>query len=196
MRLVLILACPLSSSWLLVSLSLSKEMTCLDHWAPEAGESGWTWTLGGDTGSAFPATTQVELDISFTGRLYQFVYLQYIQLFAMLLYCQYVDMLSLLLQICCVIYIVYDSVCCCSSEDVSIVIAVYKLLIYLTYFISRPCMDGFYLFLKYLFLPQYIISINVIVNLVAFNYLLVIQLYSSCVARFLLYLFIFYLFIL
>lgn len=56
------LTCPLSSIWLLVSFNLSKETTCFIHCAPVAGLSGWTWILGGDTGSAFPATTQLELD--------------------------------------------------------------------------------------------------------------------------------------
>ena len=37
--------CPLSSSWWLVSLSLSKLTTCFIHWAPLAGESGCTWIL-------------------------------------------------------------------------------------------------------------------------------------------------------
>ena len=52
---------PLSSNWLLVSLSLSKEMSCFIQWAPLAGDSGWTWILGGELGSAFPATTHEEL---------------------------------------------------------------------------------------------------------------------------------------
>ena len=51
--------CPLSSSWLFVNLSLSKDTTCFIHWAPLAGESGWTWILGGELGSALPATTQL-----------------------------------------------------------------------------------------------------------------------------------------
>ena len=55
------LTCPFSSNWLLVSLSLSKETTCFIHWAPFAGESGWTWIRGGELGSALPATTQLEV---------------------------------------------------------------------------------------------------------------------------------------
>ena len=55
------LTCPLSSSWLLVSFSLSNETTCFVHWEPLAGESGWTWILGGELGSDLPATTQLEL---------------------------------------------------------------------------------------------------------------------------------------
>jgi len=53
--------CPLSSIWLLVNLSLSNDTTCFNHCPPDAGESGWMWTLGGDIGSDFPATTQLEL---------------------------------------------------------------------------------------------------------------------------------------
>jgi len=52
--------CPLSSSRLLVSLSLSNEMICFIHWAPLAGESGCTWMRPGMCGSGFPATTQLE----------------------------------------------------------------------------------------------------------------------------------------
>lgn len=55
------LTCPLSSSWLLVSFSLSNETTCFVHCEPLAGESGWTWILGGELGSDLPATTQLEL---------------------------------------------------------------------------------------------------------------------------------------
>lgn len=55
------LTCPLSSNWLLVSLSLSKDTTCFIQWVPLVGESGWTWILGGEFGSAFPATIQLEL---------------------------------------------------------------------------------------------------------------------------------------
>lgn len=52
---------PLSSIWLLVNFSLSNETTCFNHCPPDAGESGWICTLGGDIGSDFPATTQLEL---------------------------------------------------------------------------------------------------------------------------------------
>lgn len=55
------LTCPLSSSWLFVSFNLSKEIGCFIQWAPFAGLSGCTWILGGDTGSARPATTQALL---------------------------------------------------------------------------------------------------------------------------------------
>lgn len=58
-----LLTCPLSSIWLLVNFSLSKETTCFIHWAPVAGLSGCTCILGGETGSAFPAITQLELII-------------------------------------------------------------------------------------------------------------------------------------
>lgn len=53
--------CPLSSIWLLVNLSLSNDTTCFNHCPPDAGESGWICTLGGDIGSDLPATTQLEL---------------------------------------------------------------------------------------------------------------------------------------
>lgn len=55
------LTCPLSSSWLFVNFNLSKEIGCFIQWAPLAGLSGCTWILGGDTGSARPATTQALL---------------------------------------------------------------------------------------------------------------------------------------
>ena len=56
-----ILTCPFSSSKLLVNFSLSKETTFFIHAAPVWGESGWTWKRPGQCGSAFPATTQLEL---------------------------------------------------------------------------------------------------------------------------------------
>lgn len=55
------LTCPWSSSSLLVSLSLSKLTTWRIHVSPEAGESGWMYTLGGTGESAFPATIHLEL---------------------------------------------------------------------------------------------------------------------------------------
>lgn len=56
-----LLTWPFSSSWLLVSFSLSKDTICFIQLAPAAGESGCTWILGGDMASALPATTQQEL---------------------------------------------------------------------------------------------------------------------------------------
>lgn len=55
------LTCPLSSNWLFVNFNLSKEITCFIHVWPLAGESGWTCILGGEIGSALPATIQLEL---------------------------------------------------------------------------------------------------------------------------------------
>lgn len=55
------LTCPWSSSSLLVSFSLSKLTTWRIHVSPEAGESGWMYTLGGTGESAFPATIHFEL---------------------------------------------------------------------------------------------------------------------------------------
>lgn len=55
------LTCPWSSSSLFVSLSLSKLTTWRIHVSPEAGESGWMYTLGGTGESAFPATIHLEL---------------------------------------------------------------------------------------------------------------------------------------
>lgn len=53
--------CPCSSSWLFVNFSLSNEIVCFIQVVPLAGESGWTWILGGEIGSAFPATTQLDV---------------------------------------------------------------------------------------------------------------------------------------
>lgn len=61
---IIILTCPLSSNWLFVNFSLSKDTVCFIHCAPVAGLSGCTCILGGETGSALPATTQLELDIT------------------------------------------------------------------------------------------------------------------------------------
>lgn len=44
-----------------MSLSLSKEVTCLVQAEPLAGESGCTWMRGGELGSALPATIHDEL---------------------------------------------------------------------------------------------------------------------------------------
>lgn len=52
---------PFSSNWLLVNFNLSNEIICFIHVLPGAGESGCKCMRGGDTGSALPATTQLEL---------------------------------------------------------------------------------------------------------------------------------------
>ena len=45
------------TNWAFVS-----KIACLESYSVTlAGESGWTWILGGEFGSAFPATTQLEV---------------------------------------------------------------------------------------------------------------------------------------
>lgn len=50
------LTCPKGSRWLFVNLSFWKDTSCRIQCAPVAGESGWTYSLPGMAGSAFPVT--------------------------------------------------------------------------------------------------------------------------------------------
>lgn len=47
--------------WLLVSFIFWNDTTCLIHWEPVPGESGWTKILVGISGSALPVTDHSEL---------------------------------------------------------------------------------------------------------------------------------------
>lgn len=63
------LTCPCLSISLLVSLTFSKDTTCLRSWSPVNGESGWVYSLCGAGGSALPATNHDERWYAYRYRL-------------------------------------------------------------------------------------------------------------------------------